>query len=271
MGFFDFLKKKDDGSKKGSVPPPGDRPARAGTATPYRLGSVPVGYDRAEAMALAATWYLNPPIAGRLGYRGSFDLDILDFYRAPLKQAVVGFVTSTDAARVLADLRRGSVDYVVTMDEPAFWVSAGLDPVATEAPFFADPVRVFKVPEPWPFARLETDGGTLDSGAGVLQVLAREEGDIRLEVRVTRPTNVVVAVANDRGFRAFVDGEEAVAEDSALAFPKIAVGAGSHGVELRYRPPFLSEGLGAGVLGFAWIVIAAIRARRADRELARAV
>lgn len=58
-------------------------PVRSPASAPYALARAPQGFSHAESLALAATWYLNPPIASRFGYLGSFDLDILDFYRRP--------------------------------------------------------------------------------------------------------------------------------------------------------------------------------------------
>ena len=139
-----------------------DRQVRMPAGPPYRLANVPTGYSHPEALALAATWYLNPPSAARFGYFGSFDLDILDFYRRPLKTTVETFVTSRDPDSILEALRRGSVDFVVTMDEPNLW--RALPVVNVEKRFFEAPVRVLAVPDPWPRVRLETPDGERASG-----------------------------------------------------------------------------------------------------------
>lgn len=232
---------------------------RPPAGVPYALAKTPVGYARAEAVALAATWYLMPPIAGRFGYSGSFDLDILDFYRAPLKRSILDFVTSRDPACILDRLQRGSVDFVVTMDPPDVW--RGLTQVTEENRFFADTVRVYRVPGTWPRVRFETADGRLDADAGSLLVREMTDGRLRLEASPARATNLVVAVANDRGWHATVDGARASITDNELAFIRVALPAGAHRVEFSYRPPFLGAGL--VISSLALLALAFIARRRA--------
>lgn len=232
---------------------------RPPAGVPYALARVPIGYSPAEGVALAATWYLAPPIAGRFGYSGSFDLDVLDFYRAPLKNSILDFVTSRDAAYILDRLRRGSVDFVVTMDPPGLW--RDLVPVAEETRFFADTVRLYRVPGTWPRVRFETADGRLDTDAGSLLVRERTDGRLRIDASPARATNLVVAVANDRGWRATVDGERAAITDTDLAFIRVALAPGAHRVEITYRPPFLGAGL--AISSLALVALALVSRRRA--------
>lgn len=236
---------------------PGKASVRPPSGVPYALARTPEGYSVAEGVALAAAWYLEPPIAGRFGYDGSFDLDILDFYRAPLKRSVLDFVTSRDSGHVLDRLRRGSVDFVVTMDPPDLW--RGLVPLAEENRFFADTVRIYRVPGAWPRVRFETSENELDTDAGAPVVIERTDGRVRVDALAARATNLVVAMANDRGWRATVDGAAARIDDNDLAFVRVGLPPGRHRVELRYRPPFLDVGLAVSALALSAVIFLARR------------
>jgi hypothetical protein len=220
---------------------------RQPAGAPYALAKAPAGFSESEALSLAAAWYLNPPIAGRFGYRGSFDLDILDFYRAPLKKSVQEFVTSRDPAYVMDRLARASVSHVVTMDPPSLWNSLPL--IAEEKRFFEAPVRVYAVPEPWPSVRFETPSGARAEGAPV--VIHHDDGNIEVESVTTEPSLLVAAVANDRGWRATVDGAPVAVVDNSLAFVSVPVSAGRHHVSLFYRPPFLRIGILISILALS--------------------
>jgi hypothetical protein len=219
-------------------------PIRLPPGPPYRLRNAPAGFAHPESLALAALWYMNPPSATRLGYFGSFELDVLDFYRRPLQQSVESFVTSRDPRFIVERLRRASVEYVVTMDAPHLWSALPL--IHEEAPFFEQPVRVYKVPGAWPRARFETAQGDLEPGAP--RVVEATDGRIRIEAAAPHRTRIVFAVANDRGWHASVDGSEVPISDSVLAFLSVPLDAGSHVVELTYRPPLILPGVAISAL-----------------------
>jgi len=235
-------------------------PTRPPEGPPYALARAPQGFTRDEALALAATWYLNPPSASRFGYYGSFDLDILDFYRAPLKASIQAFVTSRDPSFVLDRLQRGSVDFVITMDPEALWSSLPL--VAKEQRFFAAPVRVYRVPDSWPRVRLEAENGS--RLAPLPRVLEIGDGRVRAEVEAPEAARIVVATSYDPGWSASVDGIETPVLENALAFVSIPLSAGHHGVELSYRPPWLAPGLVVSLISGLAAILLAVRARGAD-------
>ncbi len=213
-------------------------PTRPPEGPAYALARAPQGFSRDETLALAATWYLNPPSASRFGYFGSFDLDVLDFYRAPLKAVIRDFVTSRDPAFIVDRLRRGSVDFVVTMDPESLWSSLPL--VTREQNFFKAPVRVYRVPDPWPRVRLEADDGSLLPGSP--RVLEHLDGRVRAEVDAPARSRLVVATAYDPGWRATVDGAAVPVGENAMAFVSLPLNPGPHRVDLSYRPPLLSAG-----------------------------
>ncbi len=232
-------------------------PTRPPEGAPYALARVPEGFGREEALALAATWYLNPPSASRFGYYGSFDLDVLDFYRAPLKAAIQAFVTSRDSAYVIDRLQRGSVDFVVTMDPEALWGSLPL--VTREQRFFEAPVRIYRVPGPWPRVRMETGTGSLL--APLPRVLEIRDGRVRAEVDAPEAARLVVATSYDEGWRASVDGVEVPVRENALAFVSIPLDPGHHLVDLSYRPPLLTAGALLSALALGAVLSLAVKAR----------
>lgn len=232
-------------------------PTRPPESAPYALARVPAGFGREEALALAATWYLNPPSASRFGYFGSFDLDVLDFYRAPLKAAIRSFVTSRDPAFVIDRLQRGSVDFVVTMDPETLWSSLPL--VNREQRFFEAPVRVYRVPDPWPRVRMETGTGSLL--APLPRVLEIRDGRVRAEVDAPGAARLVVAASWDEGWRASVDGVEVPVGENALAFVSIPLNPGHHLVDLSYRPPLLTAGALLSALALVAVLGMALRER----------
>ena len=232
-------------------------PTRPPEGPRYALARTPLGFSREEALALAATWYLNPPSASRFGYYGSFDLDILDFYRAPLKAAIRAFVTSRDSDFVIDRLKRGSVDFVVTMDPEGLW--RPLELVTKEERFFEAPVRVYRVSDPWPRVRIEDENGALLSSRP--RVLENLGGRVRAEVDLPAPARLVVATAFDVGWRAAVDGINAPVLENAMAFVSIPVDAGHHIVDLSYRPPLLPMGACLSALALAAAVGLAARQR----------
>ena len=233
-------------------------PTRPPAGAPYALARAPLGFARDEALALAATWYLNPPSASRFGYYGSFDLDILDFYRAPLKAAIQAFVTSRDPTFVIDQLQRASVDFVVTMDPEALWSSLPL--VTKEERFFEAPVRVYRVPDRWPRVRLEDGSGS--RMAPLPRVLEIRDGRVLAEVDAPETARLVVATSYDQGWRARVDGIEVPVLENALAFLSIPLTAGHHVVELSYRPPLLAPGLVVSLVSGLAAILLAWRAKR---------
>jgi hypothetical protein len=225
---------------------------------PYRLASAPAGFTEAETLALAADWYLNPPTAGRWGYFGSFDLDILDFYRRPLKRTIESFVTTRDPEIVLQNLRRAAVDYVVTMDPKDLWEALPL--VTEERRFFADPVRVYRVPGSWPRARFETEEGAL--APGTPRILSFTDGRIEVEATCSRPTKLVLAFANDPGWRVTVDGQDADARDNDMAFLSVSLGPGAHRVDFVYAAPMLASGAAISLASLVALFLISARAKR---------
>ena len=106
---------------------------------------------------------------------------------------------------------------------------------------------------------LERDPGiepTPDAEPGEATYLEDSPEDVRIAVRATAPSIVVVRTTFDDGWQATVDGEpaEVVPVDGFLQ--GVAVPAGDHDVRLTYRDAAVSTGVRAGLV--AWSVLAGI-------------
>jgi uncharacterized membrane protein YfhO len=85
-----------------------------------------------------------------------------------------------------------------------------------------------------------------------------------LDVDLSAPGYVVVVDAFDPGWRARVDGREAEVLRANVAFRALAVGAGRHAIELRYRPRALVTGL--AITAFSVLALAAAGAAHFTRR-----
>src|SRR5690606_37727512 len=120
----------------------------------------------------------------------------------------------------------------------------------------------------------------LDDEAEVIQALAAlqpselaepvpgrvlEYGLDELVLEVDAPARgvVVIAEGHDEGWQAWVDGEPASVHRVNLVFRAVVVEAGTHRIELRYRPPGVVPLWALWWLG--WLGIAAVAVR--DRVL----
>jgi hypothetical protein len=189
-------------------------------------------------------------------------------------------------------LQLGAVADVVALH------SAGLEalkPVLTADALMNEPVRVFEVPDFLP--RAYAVGGTrIADGGNALRLLLDPQFDPRREVvlpagapaagdpqfrgdvvithlgtdRMVLDVDlgargyVVVVDAFDPGWRARVDGRETAVLRANVAFRAVAVGAGRHSVELRYRPRALLAGL--GITAFSVLALAAAGAAFLSRR-----
>ena len=237
--------------------------------------------------------YLWPPLAGRWQLRGSFDPDLLGFYPSPLSSLVSAFHAAAGTPEQLRLLRAGGVDHVLALHRE------GLEslPLVAEVPgFFSEPIRVLRVPGSLPRAyavRRALPGseparlldGEIDPAGEVLLAEGAPEGrpgprgpagtvrlavdrpdQIVLEADLDDPGWVVLLDSFDPGWEVTVDGRPAALLRANVAFRAVAVGAGRHRVEQRYRPRSLRGGLALTALAAAaGLVTTAAAARRGSR------
>ena len=258
---------------------PGRSQLYLGRAAPYVVARAPAGWPVRAAQALGMRLYLFPPTPGTWGLEGSYDLDVPGLgspYVAALT-ALLRRVEGTPAHTRL--LRVGAVSHVVALH------SRGLEdlaPLATVDGLFPEPMRVFRVRDPVP--RAYAVGGAqvadgeaavrtlLDPGfdpareivlpegparraggsfSGTGRVVTRDADRVAIEAELSADGYVVLVDAWDPAWRAWVDGAAVELLRANVAFRAVAVRAGRHRVEMRYRPATLGWGLAITAAGVA--------------------
>jgi hypothetical protein len=273
---------------------------RLGRERPYPFAQPPAGFDPRPRAAVALRVYPVPPVSATWNVEGSYDMDRAGLQ--PLTLWGLNFslrmAEGTPAHTKL--LRLGAVRTVVALDAQGF---EDLTPGPSYPSLFPERILTFRVPGPLPRARsvgraralegrdalaalfdpaFDPEAEVIVSGPGAREAAAAAKGGtgsvriaelraerVRLEVRLDRAGIVVLADAWDPGWRAWLDGRPASVLQANVAFRAVAVPAGSHVVEMRYRPPAALAGLaltGLSVLGLAAAAVARLRAQRARRH-----
>ena len=108
----------------------------------------PRGWSYRASVALGQQSFLPAPMGARYGLFGSFDVDPRGLYAAPL-DGVIRLFWSLDErpAERLKMLQLGGVTHVVSLHADGF---EALTEVARHPSLFAEPIRVFRVPDPAP-------------------------------------------------------------------------------------------------------------------------
>lgn len=249
----------------------------------------PAGWDPEWAWALGHIESLTPPIATRFGLAGSFDGDFTGLTPVALSRltGVVNAARGTPEGVRL--LRMASVTDVIGFER----TYAGMPPRYERLSVYEEPVRVFDVPDPMPRAyavsrvRAEASAGqpsvvgaedfdprvevalepragdTLPGaeGGGAARITARRSDALTVAVSARGPSFLVVTEGYDPGWRAWVDGEPAAVRRANAIFRAVAVPAGEHVVEMRYRPRPVAWGAAATALGLALGAVLATRRR----------
>ena len=206
--------------------------------------------------------------ANRWGLCGSYDIDPLQLYPPYLLNLNLVFAASEGKPAFKRLLRIGAVSYVFSLHTEGM---EGLIPIEP----LPEPTRVYRVPDSLSRSyaigrarvagdldalRLLIDPGfdfrrevVLPSGipsaaeagfSGESRIVVFEPDRVRIEARLNRPGHVVLIDAYDPDWRATVDGREVALLRANVAFRAVAVPAGTHVVEMRYRPRALPLGLG---------------------------
>ena len=247
----------------------------------YPLPSEPM----ARARALWA--YPQNPMSRRWGLESSYERDTLGL-SPPHLQALSSILRlAEETPGFLRLLRMGSVEYVMALHTEGL---EDLEPMGTFEGPFPTPIRLYRVPRPFPRAyvvgqAVKADGrealgaladpafepektvllasgeATSIASAGPFEGssrIAEEKSDrLRIEADLSGPGYLVLTQTFDRGWGATLDGQRATVERANLAFQAVRVPAGHHVVELTYRPPLLLYGLfvsGTALLvGLGWV------------------
>jgi Bacterial membrane protein YfhO len=249
----------------------------------------------ALATALARNDFLSPPTAARFGLHGAFDRDWLGLQPRGVRNLGLIFQALEETPDLLRLLRVGGVTHVVALHREGLET---LEPVATETSPFAGPVHVMRVPDPLPRA-YAVGGARVADGLAALQMLLAPDVEprfevvlpsgtpvpappsfasdvrisdarpdrLRIEAVLQAPGFVVLLDAWDASWRALVDSREVEVHRANVGFRAVGVPAGTHVVELFYRPAGLWTGLAMSA-GAALLVLAALGSRLAPWLLA---
>jgi hypothetical protein len=260
---------------------------------PYEITRGLPGWPYPATKALVVRLSLFPPVGGAWGLPGSFDRDTPGLAPRPLSEMSDLLLLVEGTAAHLRLLQLGAVADVVALHTEGL---QALRPVLTADVLMEEPVRVFEVPDFLPRA-YAVGGARIADGGGALRLLLDGQFDPRrevvlpsgspaprdpgfrgavaithlgtdrmaMDVDLSAPGYVVIVDAFDPGWRARVDGREAEVLRANVAFRAVAVAAGRHSIELRYRPRALVAGL--AVTALSVLALAAAAAVRATRRV----
>jgi len=259
-----------------------------GRAEPYAIAQPPPGVDPRPMGALAQRVYPVPPVAGTWDVEGSYDLDLRGMQPLLQRELTLTLRQAEGTPYHLRLLRMGAVRNVVSLHE------RGLEDLVRGPTFhglFPEPIRTWGVPGALPRAyavgraravegpaaiqalvepAFEPASEVILSGAGAAAAAAAAAGGtgtvriaelfgdrVRLEADVDAPGVVVLVDAWDPGWRAWIDGRPTEVLRANAAFRAVAVPAGRHVVEMRYRPWPVLAGLSLSAAGLLALVIGA--------------
>jgi hypothetical protein len=261
------------------------------------LARQPEGWSFDASGALAWQMYLAPETAGRWGLRGSYEIDYRGLYPSKL-EFLTRLLRRVEGTNVhLRLLRMGGVTHVVALHGEGLEDLRALGEVSG---LFAEPIRVFGVPNPMP--RAYAVGATrvveglnglglalmapdfdpageiiLSEGepkpppphfTGVARVVNSLTDRVTIEATLSGPGYVVLLDGFDPGWRAEVDGHSAAIYCANAAFRAVAVGEGTHVITEVYRPESVRWGLWVSAATVLLLAAGAARASTGPRILA---
>src|SRR5262249_9408037 len=227
--------------------------------------------------ALSLRSYLFPATAASWGLRYGFDVDMTGLAPREIVQLHQLLWATEGTPGLLRLLRLGSVSHVVTLHDAA---PEGLEPAGQFPDVLADPVRLWRVPDPLPRILL-VGGARVAAPLEALALIANGDADPRREVVVSEGQDVVAAVdfqgsarfveerpgflkaeaeashagylvildAFARGWRATMDGRDVPVLRANGVFRAIALPPGRHEIVCRYVPdPLIRAGVPAVLL-----------------------
>jgi hypothetical protein len=264
---------------------------RPPAVSPDTLAGRPADWPGPWATVLAARQRLYPSLFADFGLEGSFHRDTLGLYPPYLVWLNLAERASEGSPAMTKVLRMGSVSHVVALHDDGL---EGLAPVAQFAALLAQPVRLFRVPEPLP--RVHAVGGSrigdgreglgllLDPGfdparevllpagtatpapadfAASTRVAEWRPDRIRVEATLNAPGYVVLADGYDPGWRARLDGHPVDVLRADVGLRAVPAPSGTHVLELEYRPPSVTAGLALSALSLAVAAAVLVAGRRA--------
>jgi hypothetical protein len=274
---------------------PGASKRYLGREDAYVIPSRPGPAMTPELKVLSQRLYPFPPVAGRWGFEGSFDVDTRGLYPRGVSTLVALLRAVEGTPLHLRLLRLGAVRWVIALHTLGF---EDLDLEQTLPSLFPEPIRRFAVPDPLPRSYVVGAARTAD-GPSALDLLldpafdpAREvvlssasvdppspgfHGTSRIlelvcdrvliEAELSAPGYVVLVDAYDPGWNATVDGDPVPVLRANLAFRAVHAPAGRHVVQFSYRPIWLLRGLGvSSATALGLLLVGLSVTRRGDKR-----
>jgi hypothetical protein len=279
---------------------PGASQRYLGREDAYVIPSRPGDVLTPELKVLSQRLYPFPPVAGRWGFEGSFDVDTRGLYPRDVATLVALLRAVEGTPAHLRLLQLGAVRSVVALH------TRGLEDLSLEQTlpsFFPEPIRRFAVPDPLPRsyvvgAARAADGPValdliLDPAfdptrevvlsstlvdppspdfQGTSRILELVSDRVRIEADLKAPGYVVLVDAYDPGWQATLDGGPVPVLRANLAFRAVRAPAGRHVIQFSYRPLWFLRGFGlslATALGLVSIGLGLMRRgdKRGDRTV----
>jgi hypothetical protein len=232
----------------------------------WHLAVVPRGWSSRAASMLGMVLSLRSPLAARWRLRGSYDLDTVGFDPAGALTYEYLIREREDSWVHLRLLRMGAVTHAIARLPAPCWQD--LVPVGVFPDVFSFPARLYRVPDPLPRAYVVNgariaagnmeataviDDPSFDPGreiilpegsrrapspgrAGQAHFERYEPDHVRVRAQLDRPGYVVLVERYDAGWRARLDGRPVRLLCANLAFRAVAAPAGTHVVDMEYRP-----------------------------------
>jgi hypothetical protein len=216
--------------------------------------------------------YPVPPVAAGYGLFDSFGRDLLGIQPRHLARLNAAFFANEGTAAFRRLLAVGAVKDVLALHDPGV---AGLDPVQRWRGPFLEDVRLLRFADALPRAFVVGEGriGDIDTlldpafdpsrsavvsdvpaapasgpAGGRARILELRADSVRLEVTAEGPALMVLVDTWDPGWRVRLDGAPVPLLRANVAFRGVAMPAGTHRVEMVYRPRWLGVGIGLSIL-----------------------
>jgi hypothetical protein len=141
-----------------------------------------------------------------------------------------------------------------TLALPRAWLVYQTEPV----PDYGDAWRRIQDPDfrPEQLAMVE-DGPRLGGqGSGRIEVVRYSPNQVRLIVYTDTPALLILSDVYYSGWQGYVDGEKAPIYRTNATFRGMAVPAGSHEIQMRFRPCSFVIGLGLAAIGLLLLLVA---------------